>query len=467
MDYAQIAAKYGGKAVEITPPQITSDQQAYKDKSLLATWSWIDVLKWAGKGILSSAYGMWEMLEKTAAKLTWQKTLSQTITGKEDIEKPSYITPQNTAEKLGYYTEQVWELLIPIMWPVKAVKLAQTASKAQKALQLWKTLTTWAAKEWVEFWTKTAVQTWWDMSDTAKAAAWWALWSVAWKLLEMWLPKVVKAIEKSTLRLSTSQKQNMEKQIERATNYLDKNKIIWTPNARYEKIDDIYNKTEDTLQTWLKEWEAAWTTVPREQLKTQLDLIPNKYKEVGKVRDLISMKKQIKEAKEWLDELPENIPTWMLNNFKRQVYKDAYNKAWEKVIGEVEHDIWDIARLAIEKSTEWKLINGKSIEEFNNVYWDIISAKKLLKIAKDKSQVWILWRIMAFTMWWAIARNAGMWDIAAVAWAWLWTAVAETMFGTLPRTLLWAWLDKMDPIKAEETVRKILSQYFLREKDGE
>jgi hypothetical protein len=37
MDYAQIAAKYGGKAVEITPPQITSDQQAYKDKSLLAT----------------------------------------------------------------------------------------------------------------------------------------------------------------------------------------------------------------------------------------------------------------------------------------------------------------------------------------------------------------------------------------------------------------------------------------------
>jgi hypothetical protein len=89
----------------------------------------------------------------------------------------------------------------------------------------------------------------------------------------------------------------MEKQVESAINYLDKNKIIGSPQTRYTKIDDIYNKTEDTLQAWLKTGEASKTTVPRNVLKSQLDLIPKKYSEVGKVRDFISIKKQIAEAK--------------------------------------------------------------------------------------------------------------------------------------------------------------------------
>jgi hypothetical protein len=47
----------------------------------------------------------------------------------------------------------------------------------------------------------------------------------------------------------------------------------------------------------------------------------------------------------------------MLNNYKREVYKNAYNKAGEKVIDYVEHDIGDIARVAIEKATVNKTID--------------------------------------------------------------------------------------------------------------
>src|SRR3990167_2221973 len=67
-------------------------------KSLSSAGSIVDVLKGVGKGIGSTAYGMGSLLEKGAAKLTGQKTLSQTITGKEAIEKPEFLTPQNTPE---------------------------------------------------------------------------------------------------------------------------------------------------------------------------------------------------------------------------------------------------------------------------------------------------------------------------------------------------------------------------------
>jgi hypothetical protein len=110
--------------------QATIQTQPQK-KSLFAAGSGVDVLKGAGKGILSSAYGMGSLLEKTSAKIFGQPTLTKVLTGKDEISKPNYIVPQNTAEKLGFGAEKIAEFLAP----------ANVSSKVSNAIKGAKLLT--------------------------------------------------------------------------------------------------------------------------------------------------------------------------------------------------------------------------------------------------------------------------------------------------------------------------------------
>lgn len=403
-----------------------------------------------GEKILQAPYKLFGVKfdDKTGAE-QGQQMLEQ----KAGIAPGQLLEPQNTTEDIGKKFEQVAELFIPVL---KGSKTIKGATKAKTAINIAKN----AATEAADMAIKTGIQTQ-NAKDTGIAAAWGAGGSLVGSLASVGLPQVSKWLEKSTLKLSPTQKINMAKQIDGATKYLNENKIVGTPGMRYEKIITKYDEAEDVLQEFLTKGEGAGTTVSREALKQQIGLIPQKYVETGKVRDLIAMRKQLKEAQKSLDVLPEQIPTWMANNFKRDVYGSAYNTAGNKVLDPVEHDIGDITRLAIENATSGKTINGKSIEAFNETYGQIINAKKLLKAASTKSQIGILGKILGYTIGGAITKSVGGGNVATALGSAGGALVAESALGTLPRTLLAAGIDKMNPVAAEEAIRKILQPYIL------
>ena len=375
------------------------------------------------------------------------------IEKKKGLAPGALLEPANPIEKATMSSMDVVSLFIPIL--PKGAGLA-TKGKAAK-------LAVGASKEAVEFGTKVGVQTE-DPKQAGTASLFGAGGVVFGKLLEVGLPKISKILEKSTLRLTTNQKQNMAKQIEGASEYLNKNKIVGTPQQRLAKIRLKYNETEDILQSWLKKGEAAGTTVNKKTLIEQLKAISKKYENVGKVVDINVLEKQIAERIKNLERLPDEIPTWMLNNTKRQVYNNAYNKAGNKVLDYVEKDIGDVLRINIENSTGGLLIEGKAIEVFNKEYGNIINAKTLLKTAASRRQSGILGRIIAWSMGGAIARGAQAGEVGAVVGSTLAVTISDTLFGTLPKTLLAAGLDRKNLAIIESTLRKLITPLLTKDK---
>src|SRR5579859_4461792 len=59
-------------------------------------------------------------------------------------------------------------------------------------------------------------------------------------------------LEKINLRLTPTQKTNLGKKLNAVTNWLSEKQIVGSPEARFEKVDAVYNQTESKLQNFLE-----------------------------------------------------------------------------------------------------------------------------------------------------------------------------------------------------------------------
>jgi hypothetical protein len=239
--------------------------------------------------------------------------------------------------------------------------------------------------------------------------------------------------------------------------------VVGTPQARLSKVDDIYESTEDTLQKYLN---SSDKTVNKNKLLEELNGLKLKYQNE---RDVLAVEKQIDSVIDTIkSKYQDEIPVARLNDFKRSTYKNAYNKAGDKVLDTVEHDIGDVAKINIESATKGDLINGKDISEFNKEYGNIINARKLLKIAEGRKQIGIIGRLVTMGIASSIGSAVGGPVGGAIGFA-VANPVAEGLAGTFTRSLLEKGLIDASRLPAGEIEQVVLRSLlpYLREQPDE
>lgn len=209
-------------------------------------------------------------------------------------------------------------------------------------------------------------------------------------------PKISRSLEESNLRLTPTQKTNLKNKLGDVDEFMSKQKIVGTPEHRYEVVNKIYNNTEDDLQNYLKK-EVSDRTIAKDVLIKKLGAVKRQF---ANERDVNIIRKQVDDLISIVDEnYPRDIPLWKLNQLKRSTFDNAFNKAGDKVLDEVEFAMGDVLKESVEKGakgiTGERLIRGVSLDKFNKMYGTIINTRKLLKGAIGKNQLGIFGRFVA------------------------------------------------------------------------
>lgn len=200
-----------------------------------------------------------------------------------------------------------------------------------------------------------------------------------------------RSLEEASLRLTPTQKQKLGKTLNQVTDFINEKKITGNASERLAKVEKLTDETENTLQGFLNK-EAKTKVVSREDILSDLESLKSKY---VNERDILAIERQIDEVKNTLKlKQGKQIPVSSLNELKRSTYKNAYNKAGDKVIDSVEHDVGDILKKRIESATSGLQVNGKSIKDFNSEYGKLLEARKLLKIAASRPEIGLMGKII-------------------------------------------------------------------------
>ncbi len=192
--------------------------------------------------------------------------------------------------------------------------------------------------------------------------------------------KQSRTLEEINLRLTPKEKQDLAKKGKDIATYLSEKKIVGTPEARYAKIDAIYDTMEDKVQGVIT---SSGKTFNKKEIIEELVKIPNSYKNNLSEYDAIASK---------IDRIVNNlnknfgdeIPGKVLNDIKRAEFKNAYSKSGVEVVNEVSNEVGDILKTKLETIPGLKNINGE--------YSNLILARKILGKATTRNQAGLFGR---------------------------------------------------------------------------
>lgn len=256
------------------------------------------------------------------------------------------------------------------------------------------------------------------------------------------VPAVARSLEKSSLRLSPTQKTDLFTKINGIADWIRNNNIVGTPESRFDKITNVYNGLEKTYQDFLAT-DAAGRTVARQDVIASLDALKANFVNDA---DSLAIDKQIDGIKKTLEKkFPEQIPVDRLNALKRSTYQQAYNQAGTKVRDDVEHAAADVYRQAIENATQGLTVAGKPVKEFNAEYGKAVMARKLMKMAMNKPEIGLVGRFIAAQIGGAIgSRFGGL--AGTIGGEALGGTTAKMLVGTLPKSALSAGLTTAEKV---------------------
>lgn len=207
------------------------------------------------------------------------------------------------------------------------------------------------------------------------------------------IPKVQTWLEEQNLRLTPVQRQKLGTRLEDATKTIVDNQITGTPAQRFQKATNLVNNTEAKFQGFL---EQHPTFVSKDALVQRLQGLKTVYS-MSDEADIQEIGKQIDRAVSRLDQYGSEIPTARLNNLKRSIYENAYNRAGDKVLDWVEHDVAGVYKNAIEDAANsvGGKIEGLPLKQFNQKFGNLLQAQKLLKIAQTRADSGLMSRLIA------------------------------------------------------------------------
>lgn len=381
----------------------------------------------------------------------------------QGIEKTTeQFAPKTAAEKFGFGAEKIAEFFVPVGAAEKlATKGAELALGGEKAVGTAEKLASFgkkaldlgrkSASEAFEMGARTALQEGKADERSVVAAGVGAAMPVIGKtfgLAKGQLPKLSQKLEEINLRLTPAQRRQFTNKIDDVTKYLSENKVVGTAPRRLEKITEKYEAMEPQLDKFLKE-TAKDRSVPKADLLGELEGLKSKYQDrvdsdliegqIDRVIDTIKRKQS------------DQIPVLNLNKLKRSAYDSAYNEAGNKVLDDTMHEVGDVLRSNIEKSTEGLSIGKKSIADFNKEYSTLINARKLLKAATSRKDVGFLSKVLSTLIGGSIGSVGG--PMGSAIGAALAPSVTEVAAGTLPRSAVAAGLQKASQASIPEAVK--------------
>lgn len=203
-----------------------------------------------------------------------------------------------------------------------------------------------------------------------------------------------KELEQQSFKLTPAQKTKLGSKLDDLTKFASDNIPAGSAEQRFVYADDLYQHYEEQLQKALSSGAESKVSVGRDKFISELENIKDNYKYD---RDFETINKQIDGAISTIKkQYPEGlIPIDKLNVFKRSTYQNAYNKAGDKVLDTVEHDIGDKARVEIEKAAEKAglTVGDLKIGDFNKEYGNLIQLRKILKLAQNRPELGFTKRI--------------------------------------------------------------------------
>jgi hypothetical protein len=289
---------------------------------------------------------------------------------------------------------------------------------------------------------------------------------VSGKILEKALPGMSSYLEKINLRLTPPQKRALGGKLDSAVNTIKQKIPAGSPTSRLQKAEDLVELSEDKFQNFLKEG-AKDKTVKKEVLKEQIEALKSKY---ANDRDIISIEGQLDGFRRLLDtKYSDDVPVELLNTLKRSTYKNAYNKAGDKVVDYVEHEIGDVLRRAIEEATEGVTIQegGKalSLSAFNKEYGSLLEARKLLDIARTRPEIGLVGKLISTGVGATIGGQAG--PIGSAVGMATGQNIANVLAGTAARSILAKTFEQASKLQGKQGVELLWKAIlpYLNQKD--
>lgn len=265
-----------------------------------------------------------------------------------------------------------------------------------------------------------------------------------------------KELEEQTLKLTPAQRTKLGSKLDEITDFSIEKIPSGNPEQRLEYAKDLIDDYESNLQFFLDSVSSegrASTSVKKDTLLRQLRAIKGAYKYE---RDADAIAGQIDSVINTLNKqyAGDLIPVNKLNIFKRSTYQNAYNKAGDKVLDYVEHDIGDAVRVAIERATKGGTIGGKDVGQFNREYGNLLQLTKLLKLSAGRPELNFFKRITSRVIGGLIGNAAG--GIPGIVGGELLAEpIANTAFGTASKSALAKKLQGVKPTNIGSPLQKI------------
>jgi hypothetical protein len=193
--------------------------------------------------------------------------------------------------------------------------------------------------------------------------------------------KAANNLEKSNLRMTPVENQNLKKQGKDIANFLAKKKIIGTAEQRYAKVSGIYDDMERKIT---REIDGARVAVGKNEVLEEIAKIPEKY--VDNLSEYDSVVSKVERIMETLKKNKgDTLTGTTLNSIKRNEWQNAYAKNNTDVVNEVSHDVGEIIKKILDK-------NVPGLSKLNDEYGMVIAAKRQLFKAQSRNAAGVFTR---------------------------------------------------------------------------
>lgn len=368
----------------------------------------VDFAKGAGKGLASTVINTGSMGAKGLDYVFNQGRNVESL-GQTQQNFNQFNAPKNTAETLGFAAEQIGEYFTPVGAEKAAFKAIAPATKLGK-------IATGGLVTGLSTAGVTGLQTGGDIKKMTESFGLGAVAGSLARAVEVFGPGIITGLKKSGFRLTSLQQAKAPAKIQSAAEFMTKNKVSGSSNSKFAQLSKLNDDLESALQKSLGKDKKTFS-VATERLISELDEVPKRF--INEPAIYSSVKNDAELAKKVLQEtrsykgltLPE------LLSGKRSYSQSAFGKSQAGFKGSlvrsegdyaIEQAYQNVLEGALQSSNRSisipsglrGLFDGKKsvgIKEFNRVYSDAITAKKLMNVSRFKKDTGLFGRL--FGLW--------------------------------------------------------------------
>lgn len=210
---------------------------------------------------------------------------------------------------------------------------------------------------------------------------------------------IAKNLEMINLRLTPTQKLALRDKADDVVKFINKNKVVGSPEARYAKSLEVVDQFENSVQSLLKQSGKSYS---KEEIITAINSIPDQYLQVVDNPEVYNrMLRDIKSFSNFIDaQKGLTISAERVNAFKRSFAKNARNKAGDTVVNESREAISDGLYTILQRDI-------KELKPINKEYSTALLTKKLLGKAVGRNELGLIGNIISLSTGGALGGAVG------------------------------------------------------------